>query len=749
MIGSVVVWIGLLSAVTSGCLYYVSIKKHSLRFIAQSAFFTAAICTLLASALLMLFIVQHRFEFNYVANYSSRDLPFSLLITTFWAGQEGSFMLWALLTSLIGLVLQRYSSRKNIEAEVMTTYSIVLGFLLLLLSIKSPFEYIWQAQAGIEKGFVPLDGHGLNPLLQNIWMIIHPPILFLGFSSLAVPFVLAVAALWQRNYKNWIYSAIPWILFSALALGTGLMLGGYWAYGVLGWGGWWGWDPVENSSLVPWIVTVILVHTMLIQIVSGKLVRTNFVLAVLAYLLVVYSTFLTRSGILADSSVHSFVDPGTFAYVLLVLWLVVVVVGGFGMLWRRRNELHADQPPMGFFARESVLSFALLVLGACAAIILFGTSMPLFSKSALEPSFYDKTTLPLAVLLTILLGCSLAIQWNREDRRLFLKNLLIPLAIAAVGAAAFIAIGLRDFGAGALIFSSLFSLSMALKHGYRVLREQPKFIGGSLSHIGLAILLLGIIGSGRYGVKKSVALSQNQPQNVMGYMLTYLGDSLSQEGKTVLNIRAEKNGSRSMLRPVMYESSYNNSLMRNPDYLSSFVNDLYIEPVSLEGGKDEDARNNMIELIKGVPWSFGPMTVTFLRFQLEEQNMENMRQGHSPTIGAVLEVKIDSATEELVPLTTFKAPPSKPEMKAAYIKSGHLGFQLVKLNISGASAKTKIIVQLVGPMMASTTGSQPDVLVAEVSVKPFMGFIWISAFFIMSGIIAALVRRMQKTDALS
>ncbi len=171
----------------------------------------------------------------------------------------------------------------------------------------------------MEKGFVPLDGHGLNPLLQNFWMIIHPPMLFLGFSSLAVPFVLAVAALGQRNYKNWMNSALPWVLFSALALGAGLMLGGYWAYGVLGWGGWWGWDPVENSSLVPWIVTIILVHTMLVQIVTGKLVRTNFVLAILAYLLVVYSTFLTRSGILANSSVHSFVDPGTFAYVLLVL----------------------------------------------------------------------------------------------------------------------------------------------------------------------------------------------------------------------------------------------------------------------------------------------------------------------------------------------------------------------------------------------------------------------------------------------
>lgn len=716
---------------------------------AQSAYFTAAIGTLLASALLMLFIIQHRFEFNYITNYSSRDLPFSLLITTFWAGQEGSFMLWALFASLIGLVLQRYSIRKNIEAEVMTTYSIVLGFLLLLISIKSPFEYIWQAQAGVEKGFVPPDGHGLNPLLQNFWMIIHPPILFLGFSSLAVPFVLAVAALGQRNYKNWMNSAVPWVLFSALALGAGLMLGGYWAYGVLGWGGWWGWDPVENSSLVPWIVTVILVHTMLIQIITGKLVRTNFVLAILAYLLVVYSTFLTRSGILANSSVHSFVDPGSFAYGLLVLWLAVVVVGGFGMLWRRRNELHADQPPMGLFTRESILSFALLVLGACAGIILFGTSMPLFSKSALEPAFYDKTTLPLAVLLTILLGGSLIIQWNLEDRRSLLKNLLIPLCIAAAGTAVCIAIGLRDFGAGALVFSSFFALCITLKHGYRILRQQPKFIGGSLSHIGLAILLLGIIGSGRYGVKQSVSLSQNQPLNVMGYALTYLGDSLSQEGKTLLNVRAEKNGSFSILRPVMYESSFNNSMMRNPDYLSSFTNNLYIEPVSLERPDDEGTRSNMIELIKGVPWNFGPMTVTFVRFQLEEQNMENMRLGHSATIGAVLEVKIDSTVEELVPLTTFKAPPGEPEMKAAYTKSGHLGFQLVKLNVSGASEKTKIIVQLVGPMMAGTSRAQSDILVAEVSIKPFMGFIWAGAFFILCGIIAAFIRRMQKPLKLS
>ena len=173
-------------------------------------------------------------------------------------------------------------------------------------------------------------------------------------------------------------------------LGAGLMLGGYWAYGVLGWGGWWGWDPVENSSLIPWIISIILLHTMLIQMLTGKLARTNFILAVLAYLLVIYSTFSTRSGILANASVHSFVDPGTFAYTLLLVWLGAIVVGGFGMIVVRRKELATQIPPSAWLTRESLLTIAAIVMGVCAAVILIGTSKPLFSNATVESSFYDQ-----------------------------------------------------------------------------------------------------------------------------------------------------------------------------------------------------------------------------------------------------------------------------------------------------------------------------------------------------------------------
>ena len=454
MIGSFIVWISFASALVSTCLYYVSVKKQTVLLLARNSFYISVLSVGTVSALLIFYILQHRFEYNYITSYSSRDLPTALLITTFWAGQEGSFLLWALFTSVIGFILRRYSQHKGMESEVMTAYSLVLSFLLLLIAIKSPFQYVWDVAANnIPKGVIPQDGRGLNPLLQNFWMIIHPPILFTGFASLAVPFVLAVAALWQKKYAMWMQIALPWVLFSALSLGAGLMLGGYWAYGVLGWGGWWGWDPVENSSLIPWMVAVILVHTLVIQMLTGKLVRTNFFLAVLAYLLVLYSTFLTRSGILANASVHSFVDSGTLAYTLLVIWLAVTAIGGFGMIVLRRKELTIQTLPSTWLTRESILTIAILVMGVCAAVILFGTSKPLFSSSTVEPSFYNNTNLPLAVLMTLLLGLGLLTKWNKEEPLVTLKKLVIPGILSIVVLGIFIIMGLHD------IFSALLVLT--------------------------------------------------------------------------------------------------------------------------------------------------------------------------------------------------------------------------------------------------------------------------------------------------
>jgi len=746
MIGSFIIWISFAAALISTCLYFVSVKKQSVLLLARNSFYVSVLSVGTVSALLILYILQHRFEYNYITSYSSRDLPTALLITTFWAGQEGSFLLWALFTAVIGFILRRFSQHKGMESEVMTAYSLVLSFLLLFIAIKSPFQYVWDVAANnIPKGVIPQDGRGLNPLLQNFWMIIHPPVLFTGFASLAVPFVLAVAALWQKKYSVWMQIALPWVLFSALSLGAGLMLGGYWAYGVLGWGGWWGWDPVENSSLIPWMVAIILVHTFVIQMLTGKLVRTNFFLAVLAYLLVLYSTFLTRSGILANASVHSFVDSGTLAYTLLVIWLAVTAVGGFGMIILRRKELTIQTLPSTWLTRESILTIATMVMGVCAAVILFGTSKPLFSSSTVEPSFYNNTNLPLAVLMTLLLGLGLLTKWNKEEPLVTLKKLVIPGILSIVVLGIFIIMGLHDIFSALLVLTSLFAFFVSVEQGYRVAKDQPRFIGGTLSHAGLAILFLAIIASGRYGQKQSISLPLDQSKSVFGYEMTYTGMSPTKDGKTKFTVNLEQGGKRAHLEPVMFESQYNNSLMRNPDYLSSWVGDFYLEPVSLEQGKTDE--QNQIVLVKDEPQIYGPITITFQRFDMGAHGKSGMMGGgNSVTIGAVLQIKTTKDVQEIIPTTTYDLQ-GNPEMKTAYLKNGHLGFQLLAMTVGSGAKKSQVQINVVGIEGMKHAGTQkPETLIAEISVKPFMNFVWIAALMIIGGLTIAMLRRLKQNN---
>ena len=283
---------------------------------------------LIASAILTALILSHDFSNGYVFGYSDRSLPLHFLLSTFYAGQEGSFLFWALCSSLIAVVLSGYARKRDSEAEVMTVFLIVQTVLLALTVAKSPFRAVWDMYPEIAQGQVPPDGHGLNPLLQNFWMVIHPPVLFIGFALMAVPFSQAVGGLWKMKFSLLPTQGLSWILMAVSLLGLGIMLGAYWAYGVLGWGGYWGWDPVENSSLIPWLTGIALVHTLLAQRRTGRYVRTNFVLAIVSFFLVIYSTFLTRSGILGDASVHAFADAGAEVYWLLLASLVAILLTG-------------------------------------------------------------------------------------------------------------------------------------------------------------------------------------------------------------------------------------------------------------------------------------------------------------------------------------------------------------------------------------------------------------------------------------
>jgi len=747
MVGSFIIWIAFIAAILSAYFHFISETKKKLLLQARISLTISVLGIISTSVLLMLYILQHRFEYNYVASYSSIDLPAALLVTVFWAGQEGSFLLWAFFAAVIGIILQRYTRRTGMESEAMMVYSLVLAFLLLLIGVKSPFQYIWEASADLPVGFIPQDGRGLNPLLQNFWMIIHPPVLFLGFASLTVPFVLAVSALWQNKNNEWIKFALPWVLFSAASLGAGLILGGYWAYGVLGWGGWWGWDPVENSSLIPWIVAVILVHTMLIQMLTGRLIKTNYFLAVSAYLLVIYSTFLTRSGVLANASVHSFMDSGSLTYALLVIWLVLIAVGGFGLIILRQKKLNHQTLPGTLITREFILSIAMIVLGLCAAVILLGTSKPLFSDSVVEPSFYDHTILPFAVMMALLLGFGLRAKWNQSDSQFFFKRLIIPGIFAVLVAAILVFFGMHDVPAALLVLTSLFSLFISLDQGFQLLKERPAFIGGPLAHAGIAVLFIGVISSGHYGLKQSVVLPLNQPQWIFGYNLTYNGTLPVQDGKTKFIVSADKNGKSKILEPVMFESTYNNSLMRNPDYISYWTEDLYIEPVSLEINQTD--RQNVIDLTKGETVSYGPMTITFDRFDLSSHNKKEMMDSRNDVmaIGAVLEVKTEKKSQIVIPVTSYNSA-GAVDTKTAYLRNSHIGFQLVKMNIGTSQGqKSHVLINIVGLENNEGTGKKSESLIAEVSVKPFMSFVWIAALLMISGITTAMVRRLKTNNS--
>ncbi|MBR9975875.1 MAG: cytochrome c biogenesis protein CcsA, partial [Bacteroidetes bacterium] len=386
LLGNVAVIVGFAAAVLAMVTYFRSIAHPRLIGVARTGFHVSVTTVLIASLILLILLVKHQFQFNYVWAYSSRDLPLGLLMSTFYAGQEGSFLLWTLMVSIIGVVLMVYTQKHDNEREVMGVYSSILAFLMMLLIVKNPFT-------PIDADFIPADGRGLNPLLQNFWMQIHPPILFIGFAAMAPPFALAVAALMRRRYQAWVVSSLPWVVAGSMLLGLGIALGGFWAYETLGWGGWWGWDPVENASLIPWLISVALIHTMITQKRTKGLILTNFILAILAFVLVLYSTFLTRSGVLGEASVHSFVDPGRFSFTLLVLFMFAFTDVGFALLFGRFTKWGR-----GLFDRYSGWKlYGLLYL------IVIGPSLPLFAfvSGDLVPVFSDMIANANPVLLLI------------------------------------------------------------------------------------------------------------------------------------------------------------------------------------------------------------------------------------------------------------------------------------------------------------------------------------------------------------
>lgn len=472
-----------------------------------------------ASAILVHLIMTHQFQYYYVYNYTSKDLLSRYLFSAFYGGQEGSFMLWIIFSFVVGLGLIRWTSH-TYRAPVMAVMaftqlfllSMILGWDLGSLHIgASPFRTLAEEMTNApfiqnNPDFVPKDGTGLNDLLKSPWMMIHPPVLFLGFSMMTVPFAFAIAALWREKYQHWVGPAMPWTLGANISLLTAIFLGGYWAYVTLSFGGYWAWDPVENASLVPWLIGTAGIHTMMIQRKNSASQKGSILLAILSYIAVVYETFLTRSGVLSDSSVHSFVDLGL--YNQLVLFMVVTAVLGLGMFFYRYKNMPKQNKDFGILSREFMTFAGAMTIFTLGIVILIGTSSPILGRLFVENptppdvSFYNDWSMPIAMLMAVLTVLGQYLYWKRHDAESLSNALIYPLLFTSVATlATVITAEIVNLYYIFYLFVAYFALIGNGDVMIRLLRRNPGMIGGTVTHVGFALLLLGIIASSAYNAK--------------------------------------------------------------------------------------------------------------------------------------------------------------------------------------------------------------------------------------------------------
>ena len=586
-IGNFFVSLAFVAAIISGIAYLLLSGKEkakqeeaqlkSWRTFARIAFGVHAASIIGIAITLFSIIVGEHYEYHYAYQHSSSILPAKYIISCFWEGQEGSFLLWLFWHVLVGSVF--IWKKHRLEAPAMAVFmliQIVLSSMLLGISFpslqlgSSPFMLVKEVMPELQvyinnPDFIHEDGTGLNPLLQNIWMVIHPPTLFLGFALTTVPFALTIAALWRKDLKQFIPSVFPWLLISTAVLGIGIMMGAYWAYETLNFGGYWNWDPVENAVYVPWIIMLAAVHAFIFGKKSALSEQFGIVLMLVTYVFVMYSTYLTRSGVLGSASVHSFTDLGLNGQLILLV-LVALALSAF-MYIRSFKAITAKVNWDNFFAfaqAEAWILAGTLVMLLSAIHVIGVTSFPVYNKifgSHLAapvdaPVYYSNWQIWFAAILTVLASIGQGIFWFQLKKKSELKWWIV----GAIGIALFFIIALsvgKTFKVNEensvitkymfvflLACLTLSSATVVLIHQIR--KSQLLTLGGGMAHLGFGLLIIGLVASsglsniistnmsGRVYNKKwstemntdNILIYRNEPLQMSKYSLTYKGARL-------------------------------------------------------------------------------------------------------------------------------------------------------------------------------------------------------------------------------
>jgi cytochrome c-type biogenesis protein CcmF len=764
--------------------------------LARYAFITEVISVAAIFSILFYIISNHLFEYKYAWQHSSRSLEIKYLLACFWEGQEGSFLLWSIWHCVLGLIIMRFS--KKWEAPVMTVVSFAqfcLGTMIAGIYIfgwkmgSNPFILLRESgvldnapalhlNGDINLGFRQdyllsiKDGNDLNPLLQNYWMVIHPPVLFLGFASTIVPFAYAIAGLWKKDYGSWTRPALPWSLFSAAVLGVGIMMGAMWAYESLTFGGYWAWDPVENASLVPWLILISGIHTLLIYKHTGHSLRATHLFLILSFGLILYSTFLTRSGILGETSVHAFTDLGMNWQ--LMAFMFVFIVPAFVLFFNRYREIPAIIKEENSSSREFWMFIGSLVFFLSALVIIGKTSLPVFNKifgtkiaPSENPEFsYNQIQVFVAIIIAVLTAITQYLKYKSTGTKFFAKKILIPTILSVIAATLILALGNVNykketygfmFAIWMAVACSVYAIIANAAYIWIGLKGKLRLSGGSIAHFGFGLVLLGILISSSKkevlsnninGIPAPLDKSENPAENLtlvrgltvdMGkYFLTYEGDSSHPKKQLSfykVRFKSKDGKEEFVLMPnsfVNYKG--NEGLMSNPDSRHYWNHDIftYITSIANPDKRTDTASFKMHPMKVGdtVFYSNG-----FIILNTVGKRTDSLPEELFGKNGSLEEVnlKVFSKTG-----TSYNASP-----KIAFAKGA-------RLNVADTITSESLILQLEeikGDNSVVIGTKESNAVMDYITLKaykfPFIRLLWYGVVITAAGIIIAMVRRIR------
>ena len=581
----------------------------------------------LAAVSIVALLLTNQFQIEYVASVTSREMPTYLKITALWGGQAGSLIFWSWLmaTFTFALMLRSWQRDREFLPWVVIVTMITLAFFLgLSLFVENPFARLWATIDGHTvkamfrpagaMPFTPRDGNGLNPLLRHPGMILHPPFLYAGFVAFVIPYAFAMASLISgRTDARWIRITRRWSLAAWLFLSLGLILGMRWSYDVLGWGGYWGWDPVEVAALLPWLTGTAFLHSVMIQEKEELLKHWNMVLIILTYALVIFGTFLTRSGVL--SSVHAFAQSAIGP--LFFGFIGITFTASLYLLMNRWSSLKSDLRIESLLSREALFTFNNMVFMGIVVVAFWGVIFPILSelvtgqKVTVGPPFYQKATGPLFALLLLLMGIAPLSAWGYASVKRLKRLLWVPLALSLLTVGGLLAIGIRSawalLGFGLVAFTAYVTLGefvrgvrARLRRGeslptalvHLIARNRRRY-GGYIVHLGIIVMAAGIIGTQFFATETQATVPQGGKITLGHYSMTYDGlqEFFAPDGRHVARaiVSVYKDGRKvAVIHPRRDFYLDSQQPMTIPGVRSTWLDDFYVilvdwQPISVEG----------------------------------------------------------------------------------------------------------------------------------------------------------------------